>query len=61
MTAIKNQGGDLNSMSKALTKAGYEVYAVDTTNSQLELSACSPSSGQWTLSPIANFSQYCGF
>jgi hypothetical protein len=61
MTAIKNQGGDLNEMAKALTKAGYEVYAIDTTNSQLELSACSPSSGQWTLSPIANFSQYCGF
>ena len=61
MIKVRNQGGDLNSMSTALTKAGYEVYAVDTTNSQVELSACAPSNGQWVLSHVSDFTKNCGF
>ena len=61
MIKVRNEGGDLNAMSTALTKAGYEVYAVDTTNSQLELSACAPSTGKWVLSKTADFSKNCGF
>lgn len=61
MTKVRNQGGDLNAMATALTKAGYEVYAIDTSNSQLEISTCAPSTGKWVLSPVADFAKNCGF
>ena len=40
MQASRDAGGDLSAMSAALTSAGYEVFDTDTSNSQLELSAC---------------------
>lgn len=61
MTKVKNQGGDLDAMAKAVTREGYEIYEVDTTDSQLELSACAPSTGKWVLSAMADFAKNCGF
>mmetsp|Transcript_21830 Transcript_21830/g.50284 ORF Transcript_21830/g.50284 Transcript_21830/m.50284 type:complete len:245 (+) Transcript_21830:74-808(+) len=60
MQASRDAGGDLSAMSTALTAAGYEVFSTDTSNSQLELSACATSSGKWVLSPVADFGSVCG-
>ena len=38
----------LTAMKTALERAGYEIYAVDTRNAQLELSVClDVRSGKW--------------
>jgi ribonuclease I len=35
MNATRNTGGSLTDMANALTAAGYEVYSIDTSNSQV--------------------------
>mmetsp|Transcript_59253 Transcript_59253/g.134154 ORF Transcript_59253/g.134154 Transcript_59253/m.134154 type:complete len:305 (-) Transcript_59253:117-1031(-) len=60
MTGVKSAGGGLEEMATALKASGYEVFNIDTYNSQVELSACAKPPGVWVLSPIANFSQACG-
>jgi ribonuclease I len=60
MTTSRNNGGSLSSMATALTNAGYEVFATDTSNSQVELSACAGPSKIWVLAPVSSFSKYCG-
>jgi len=60
MNATRNSGGDLSDMATALTKNGYEVYYIDTVNSQLELSACAGPDTRWILSPVADFPSVCG-
>merc|ERR1712086_864850 len=56
----KKAGDDLNAMSSAVTKAGYEVFHVDTGISQLYLSACAGHDGKWKLSKVSQFSSACG-
>lgn len=60
MASSRSSGGDLNAMASALTKAGYEVFAIDTSNSQVELSACAGPTRKWILSPVAKFASVCG-
>jgi len=60
MASSRSSGGDLSSMANALSQAGYEVFSVDTSNSQVELSACAGPNRQWVLAPVAKFSSYCG-
>lgn len=51
----------LHGMVDALQRIGYEVYETDTQNQQLELSTClDTTSGQWKLSPVADFAKACG-
>merc|ERR1712139_364296 len=47
-------------MRKAIEAAGYEVFAQDATNSQLELSACAGSDGRWKLGKVSAFGSLCG-
>jgi len=49
----------LNTAVLLLENAGYEVYAVDTTNAQVELSACLTDVGIWVTVPQSQFSQFC--
>lgn len=60
MTAMRNQGGDIEDMESAVVAAGYEVYEVDTENAQLLLSACATPEGTWMLAPVGSFSELCG-
>ena len=60
MASSRSSGGDLSSMANALTQAGYEVFSVDASNSQVELSACAGPNRKWVLAPVAKFSSYCG-
>jgi hypothetical protein len=60
MNATRSNGGDLTDMANALTDAGYEVFATDTTNSQVEVTACAGPDRQWVLTPISNFTAACG-
>lgn len=60
MTAMRNQGGNIDDMKSAVAAAGYEVYEVDTANAQLLLSACATPDGKWILAPVDSFSEVCG-
>merc|ERR1719198_1072415 len=60
MTDMKKAGDDLNAMSSAVATAGYEVFEVDTSNSQLYLSVCAGSNGKWKYSKVSEFSSQCG-
>jgi hypothetical protein len=51
---------DLNAMADALTAAGYEIFAIDTSNSQLELSACAGPDTRWKFAAMADFPTVCG-
>ena len=50
----------LEDMRFVLERAGFEVFSVDTYNSQLSLSACSTPERQWRLAPVADFQAICG-
>merc|ERR1712070_558260 len=60
MSRMKEAGDDLNAMSSAVASAGYEVFHVDTGNSQLYLSACAGHDGKWKLAKVSEFSSHCG-
>lgn len=38
----------------------YEVFSIDTSNQQVELSACAGPDAKWILAPVAEFPQLCG-
>ena len=59
LAAMKNLT-TLTLMQQAVEKAGYSVFAVDTVNSQLELSACLGKNGQWVLAAVKDFAVKCG-
>ena len=49
----------LSVAQQAVMDSGYEVFGVDTTNAQVELSACLNPQGYWILSPVSNFANVC--
>lgn len=59
MAAARSSGGGLDSMTRALTHAGYPVWRVQPNTGEILLSACAVG-GQWQLSETAGFSQRCG-
>ena len=51
----------LDSAVAVLTQAGYAIFATDTNNAQIELSAClNQTSGLWTLAAVSDFPTVCG-
>uniref|UniRef100_A0A7S2WAR2 Uncharacterized protein n=1 Tax=Rhizochromulina marina TaxID=1034831 RepID=A0A7S2WAR2_9STRA len=60
MNTTRQNGGDLDAMSDALTAAGYSIYSTDSENSQVELSACAKPGGKWVLAAVEDFSALCG-
>lgn len=60
MTTVRENGGDLLAMQSAVEDSGYEVFQVDTSNSQLYLSACATPDNLWKLSPVDDFATACG-
>ena len=51
----------LSDMAAAVTNAGYEIFSIDTVDSQLQLSAClKVETGTWILAPVADFASKCG-
>ena len=64
LKVMASAGGSLTNQANALTKAGYEVFSVDSSNSQVQLSACAAptTSGgaSWKLAAVANFPSTCG-
>ena len=60
MNSTKAAGGNLNDMATAVENAGYEVWSIDTSNSQLELSVCAGQDGRWLFADQSTFPKYCG-
>lgn len=60
MTTMKSAGATIQDMASELTSEGYQVWLVDTTNDQVELTVCAGSNKQWKFSTIANFATTCG-
>mmetsp|Transcript_37238 Transcript_37238/g.73167 ORF Transcript_37238/g.73167 Transcript_37238/m.73167 type:complete len:255 (+) Transcript_37238:1-765(+) len=60
--ALMSQAGvNLANMQQAVENAGYEVFFVDHTDQQLQLSTCyDPAAKAWVLVPVAQFSEKCG-
>uniref|UniRef100_A0A7R9ZXE7 Uncharacterized protein n=1 Tax=Pyrodinium bahamense TaxID=73915 RepID=A0A7R9ZXE7_9DINO len=54
------RSGGFEAMVSALRRAGYPVFAVDTHNDQIELSACAGMDGRWKLAPVGRFPEVCG-
>jgi len=51
----------LNEMVKALKDDGYPIFAVDTHESQIELTAClNQNTGLWVIASQDEFDQACG-
>lgn len=59
MAGIKAKGGDLSAMEGAVSTAGYPVYEVDSTDSQIYLSACAGSDGRWKIAATDDFPTLC--
>lgn len=61
MNATRQESGDnLDAYVTALEAAGYSVYATDSTNSQVEITACAGPDTRWVLAPVADFPTVCG-
>ena len=61
MAQTKSSGTtDLDEYAKDLRGAGYPVFATDSGNSQVELSCCAGSDGQWVLANTSDFGSKCG-
>jgi len=60
MTQTRQAGhSNLSGYGKALTAAGYAVFSLDETYSQVFLSACAGDDGRWILADVASFSNEC--
>jgi len=59
MAKVKSHGGSLSAMETAVTNAGYPVYQDDSTDSQIYLSACAGSNGQWKIAAVRDFPSVC--
>ena len=47
-------------LASSLSSAGFEVYSIDSENSQIELSVCAAQDGQWQLSAVNDMKHKCG-
>lgn len=65
MANVKAAGGDLDAIAHAVSAAGFPIHSVDTSDSQLLLSACGVPGAHgtvtWKLAPVAQFDTACGF
>jgi len=59
MRQSRSQGGNLQAMADALTKAGYSIHELAKGTSEIHLSACAGQEGDWKLSSVEDFSQNC--
>lgn len=50
---------DVHAYARSLRRAGYPVFAVDSRNSQVELSACAGDDGVWKLAEPSEFGARC--
>jgi hypothetical protein len=60
MSKSKDSGGDLDAIANAVADAGYDIFFVDTQNSQLYLSACASPDRVWKLAKPSDFPSVCG-
>jgi hypothetical protein len=60
VAATVSSGGDVSKAASDLRAAGYSVFAVDSTNAQVELTACADVSGTWHLAAAGDFGRVCG-
>ncbi|KAG8466362.1 hypothetical protein KFE25_002118 [Diacronema lutheri] len=64
MADVRRAGGDLAAIANAVATAGFEVFSVDTHNSQLMLSACGARNSNgtlsWKLAATNQFDAVCG-
>lgn len=59
MAQARSAGGDLGAINASVVEAGYEVFDVDPTHSQLSLSVCAGNDGKWLLAHVADFPSRC--
>ncbi|GAB5366868.1 hypothetical protein AAMO2058_001180800 [Amorphochlora amoebiformis] len=59
MQDVKDQGGSVDDMARALKEQGFPVYYVDTRDSQVYISACAASDGRWKIADVDNFAASC--
>jgi len=60
MNATRQSGGDLTAMATALEDAGYSVFNIDDSNSQVELAVCAGPDTRWVLAAVEDFPTVCG-
>lgn len=61
MKRVRNNNiKDINIYANELQKAGYSVWDTNDKTSEVQLSACSDSSGNWILENPKNFTKVCG-
>lgn len=60
MKDARDDGQRLRGITDALQRAGYSVWGVDTRHSEVRLSACAGSDGNWHLAAHRDFGQVCG-
>ena len=60
MTDMKAAGDSLEDMATEMENEGYQVWFIDTTQSQLELVCCAGSDKVWKMSTVADFTKNCG-
>mmetsp|Transcript_45459 Transcript_45459/g.50604 ORF Transcript_45459/g.50604 Transcript_45459/m.50604 type:complete len:200 (+) Transcript_45459:11-610(+) len=61
ITIMSKSGNMLDTQVAGLQSAGYEIFYIDTVDSQVQLSACLNSkTGKWLLGKVAEFASICG-
>merc|ERR1712187_926324 len=53
-------GGNFTAISQELKNKGYPIWALDSQDDQVELSACAGNDGRWVLADVSGFSSKCG-
>mmetsp|Transcript_106746 Transcript_106746/g.297115 ORF Transcript_106746/g.297115 Transcript_106746/m.297115 type:complete len:270 (+) Transcript_106746:70-879(+) len=59
MQDARQAGKDLDGMAEALSAAGFPVWAIAGTDSQVQLSACRGHDGRWVFAPAADMPRKC--
>lgn len=59
MAQARSAGADLGAINASVVEAGYEVFEVDDSHSQLYLSVCAGNDGKWLLAHVADFPSVC--
>lgn len=61
LESLKSSGlKEIGEFGTRLAAAGYPVHSTDAYTSQVQLSACAGSDGQWVMSPVDDFGARCG-
>lgn len=59
MSKMKAQNKSIDEMSIKLGESGYEVFAIDNINKQIQLSVCASDDKLWKFSPVKQFMSNC--